>query len=32
LVKATGGKDWPIAALEDAIAVVTAFLVAKWVV
>jgi uncharacterized membrane protein len=32
LVKVTGGKDWPIAVLEDAVAVVTAFLVARWVV
>jgi|SRR5579859_1879511 len=32
LVKATGGKDWPIAVLEDAVAVVTGFLVAKLVV
>jgi uncharacterized membrane protein len=31
LVKATGGKDWPIAVLEDAVAVITAFLVARWV-
>ena len=31
LVKATGGKDWPIAVLEDVVAVVTAFLVARCV-
>ncbi|HLY16118.1 MAG TPA: DUF4126 family protein [Bryobacteraceae bacterium] len=29
LVKATGGRDWPIALLEDAIAVVGAYLIVR---